>query len=270
MGIQIRILIALFAGYMALSAALSSVRADEWVSFPGKGNVTLKALMMKPAGDGPFPAVVALHGCGGLGNARGVINPRHADWGARLRDAGFLVLFPESFASRGFGAQCNIRDREVDTTDRSRDAFAAAEWLAARADVNKRRIGLLGWSNGAMTLLRATNAGRTPNGVDFARAVAFYPGCKSILRRGYSPRVPVTILHGLADDWTAAEPCRALPGVRFIGYEGAHHDFDHPNLPIRTRKAAFSANGSGVVTIGTNPQARADSISRTMVIFQGM
>jgi dienelactone hydrolase len=100
--------------------------------------------------------------------------------------------------------------------------------------------------------------------------VAFYPGCKAIAKRGYSPRVPVTILHGLADDWTAAEPCRTLPGVRFIGYEGAYHDFDHPSLPLRTRKAAFSANGTGVVHIGTNPEARADSIRRVMGLFNAM
>lgn len=265
MAFFLRVLLALAVGHFALNRAL----ADEWVSFPGANGATLKALMMKPAGAGPFPAVVALHGCAGLGNSKG-INPRHADWGARLRAAGFIVLFPESFASRGLGSQCTERNRSVKARDRAGDAFAAAEWLAARPDVNRRKIGLLGWSNGGITLLNATNAGKSPRGVDFARAVAFYPGCKAILRQGYSPRVPVTILHGLADDWTAAEPCRALSGVRFIGYEGAYHDFDHPNLPIRTRKAAFSANGTGVVTIGTNPEARADSIRRTMAIFQGM
>lgn len=260
-----RILIASAIGLAVLTSAL----ADEWVSYPGRHGQAIKALMMKPDGAGPFPAVVALHGCAGLGNARG-INPRHSDWGRRLQSAGFVVLFPESFASRGLGSQCAERDREVDLSDRKGDAFAAAEWLAARPDVQKRRIGLLGWSNGAMALLHATNSGAKPNGVEFARAVAFYPGCKTILRKGYSPRVPVTILHGLADDWTAAEPCRQLPGVRFIGYPGAHHDFDHPNLPLRTRKAAFSANGTGTVTIGTNPEARADSIGRVMAIFQGM
>lgn len=255
--------------FILFAAFSPALRADEWVSFPGRGGVTLRALMMKPSGAGPFPAIIAMHGCAGLGNARG-INPRHSDWGARLRDAGYLVIFPESFSSRGLGSQCTIRNRDVDLSDRAKDAFAAAEWLASRPDVHKRRIGLLGWSNGAMALLHATNAGARPNGVEFSRAVAFYPGCKTILKKGYSARVPVTILHGLADDWTAAEPCRALSGVRFIGYDGAHHDFDHPNLPLRTRKAAFSANGSGTVTIGTHPEARADAIRHVMGIFGGM
>ncbi|WP_150287882.1 dienelactone hydrolase family protein [Rhabdaerophilum calidifontis] len=263
--VTLRLLIACAVGLAALGAAL----AGEWVTYPGRGGHPVKALMMRPDGGGPFPAIIALHGCAGLGSARG-LNPRHSDWGQRLRDAGFLVLFPDSFGSRGLGSQCTERDREIDLTDRRDDIFAAAEWLAARPDIQKRRIGLLGWSNGAMALLHATNAGARPSGVEFARAVAFYPGCKTLLRKGYSARVPVTILHGLADDWTAAEPCRQLPGVRFIGYPGAYHSFDHPNLPIRTRKAAFSANGSGTVTIGTHPEARADAIGRVMAIFQGM
>lgn len=259
----------LMIAFFAVAAAISHAQAEEWVSFPGRGGVSLRAMMMKPEGAGPFPAIIAMHGCAGLGNSRGV-NPRHTDWGIRLRDAGFLVIFPESFSSRGLGSQCTVRNRDIDLSDRAQDAFAAAEWLAARPDVKKRKIGLLGWSNGAMALLHATNGGRGPKGVDFARAVAFYPGCKTLLRKGYSPRIPVTILHGLADDWTAAEPCRQLSGVRFIGYDGAYHNFDHPSQPLRTRKAAFSANGTGVVHIGTNPEARADSIRRTMAIFQGM
>ena len=163
-----------------------------------------------------------------------------------------------------------IRNRTVHPSGRAKDAYAAAEWLATRPDVDKRKIGLLGWSNGAMSLLYATWTGSHPHGVDFARAVAFYPGCNVIARQGYAPRLPVTILHGLADDWTAAAPCRALQGVDFVGYPGAYHDFDHPHLALRKRKAAFSANGSGMVTIGTNPAARADAIRRTMAIFQAM
>lgn len=266
MGNYLRIIFGALAGLLAVTHA----RAGEWVEFPGRGAVTLKAWMLKPEGAGPFPAVVALHGCAGLGNAKGVINPRHADWGERLAAAGYLVVFPESFVSRGLGSQCTVRDRDVRSRDRANDAFATAEWLAARPDVNKARIGLLGWSNGGITTLRATNRGQKPRGVEFAQAVAFYPGCTALLKRGYAPRVPVTILHGLADDWTAAEPCRALPGVRFIGYDGAYHDFDHPNLPLRTRKAAFSANGTGVVHIGTNTPAREDAIRRVMGIFRAM
>ncbi|MCA0401705.1 MAG: dienelactone hydrolase family protein [Proteobacteria bacterium] len=266
MSFMLRIIIILACGLWAWTSA----RAQEWVEIPGRNGVKLKARLFKPAGAGPFPAVVALHGCGGLGNAQGVINARHADWAVRLQAAGFIVVFPESFVSRGLGSQCNIRDRDVRSKDRAYDAFATAEWLAARGDVDRGRIGLLGWSNGGTSVLSASRSIRAPKGVDFRQAVAFYPGCKVMVEEGFRARIPVTILHGLADDWTPAEPCQALVGVRFIGYEGAHHDFDYPNLPIRTRKAAYSKDGSGTVTIGTHPQAREEAIRKVMGIFNSM
>jgi len=262
----IRIFIVVSFGLYALSLA----QAQDWVEIPGRNNIRLKAQMFKPAGPGPFPAVIALHGCGGLSNTRGVINPRHADWAERLQSAGFIAIFPESFSSRGLGSQCNVRDRDVRSKDRAYDAFATAEWLASRPDVDRHRIGLLGWSNGGTSVLSASRTIRAPKGVEFRQAVAFYPGCKAMAEEDFRARIPLTILHGLADDWTVPEPCRSLSGVRFIGYDGAHHDFDHPSLPIRTRKAAFSKNGNGTVTIGTHPEAREDAIRRVMGIFRGM
>lgn len=249
--------------------AWRQAHADETVSFPGRNGVTLQGVLMKPAGAGPFPAVVALHGCGGLGGRKGM-NARHRDWGERLVAAGFVVLFPESFASRGQGSQCAIRDRDIRSKDRAYDAFASAEWLASQPYIQRNRIGLLGWSNGGTSVLSAARDIRQPKGVDFRLAVAFYPGCKVMAEQGFRPRIPVTILHGLADNWTPPGPCQGLNGVRFIGYPDAHHDFDHPNLPLKTRKAAFSADGSGVVTIGTNPAAREAAIARVMGIFNGM
>jgi hypothetical protein len=55
-----------------------------------------------------------------------------------------------------------------------------------------------------------------------------------------------------------------------VGYEGAYHNFDAPGQKLRTRKAGNSASGTGIVTIGTDERARADSIRRVMGIFGGM
>jgi poly(3-hydroxybutyrate) depolymerase len=57
----------LFAGSTAPRAACEG----EWVSFPAlkkfNGNdVELEALMFRPTGNGPFPALVLMHGCGGM------------------------------------------------------------------------------------------------------------------------------------------------------------------------------------------------------------
>jgi dienelactone hydrolase len=246
-------------------AAQQSLSAQEAITLPGRDGLTIKAKLYRPAGAGPFPAIVALHGCGGPWQ------PRDDDWGNRLAGAGFLVVFPDSFGSRGLGSQCMTRARSLRPRDRAEDAFATAEWLASRKDVARSRIGLLGWSNGGSTVLSAARTGRGPKGLEFRQAIAFYPGCRIFAEEShYRTRLPVTILHGLADNWTPAEPCKTLPGTRFIGFERAHHDFDHPNLPLRQRKAAYTADGSGVVTVGTNPEARAAAIARVMAIFGGM
>src|SRR4051812_16790069 len=64
-------------------AASRIAAAEEAVTFPGQ-DVLLRAVLYRPAGRGPFPSVIALHGCAGLHDRSGALSPRHADWAARL------------------------------------------------------------------------------------------------------------------------------------------------------------------------------------------
>src|SRR6185312_3091093 len=53
----------------------------------------------RPEGPGPFPAVVILHDCSGLGpHSSGA--PRF--WAKTLVAAGYVVVIPDSFSTRGF------------------------------------------------------------------------------------------------------------------------------------------------------------------------
>jgi len=140
----------------------------------------LQALLYRPEGTGPFPAVIGLHGCGGINNAAGVEASRYQDWGQRLVAAGFAVLYPDSYGSRGLGPQCRLRNRSV-RVDRERvaDIEVARQWLQGQSWIAPERISLLGWSNGAITALwavrpRPASSGKGP---DFRSAVTFYPGC---------------------------------------------------------------------------------------------
>jgi dienelactone hydrolase len=246
----------------------------ERVSIPGE-DVRLEAILYRPAGPGPHPAVIALHGCSGLFGREGTPSPRHADWGARLAAEGFLVVMPDSFGSRRLGSQCGTSNRRV-TPGRERvaDVRAARVWLLAQADVKRDAISLLGWSNGGSTVLAAIRRDRAPgDGLpDLARAVAFYPGCRGQAEsRSFAARAPLLVLIGEADDWTPPEPCRALAlaarsrgePVEIQVYPGAFHDFDHPGLDPRQRTGlAFTASGNGTAMIGTHPDARADALRR--------
>lgn len=264
-------IICVTAAGCALAGA--DIRA-ETVSFPGDG-VTLQAEIFRPAGAGPFPAVVALHGCDGLRARDGGLSPRHEDWAERLAQQGFLVLLPDSFASRGLGPQCRVRERAVrPSRERVADALAAKAYVQTRPDVKANAVSLLGWSNGGSTVLYAVEPRRAAKDgkPDFAAAVAFYPGCRTPLENGrWRARVPLLILIGSADDWTPPEPCAELAKsaagagdrVSIHVYPGAYHAFDHPNSPVRIVKGlAFTGRGTGTAHTGTDPAARADALTR--------
>ncbi len=251
--------------------------AQEQVEIPNGDDKPLKGVMYRPDGPGPFPAVIALHGCGGIG-ARGKLGARHADWAERLRSQGMLVLFPDSFGSRGLDSQCLVADRTVRPgRERVADTYAARSFLQTRADVKADRISLLGWSNGGSSLLWTISTEKKPRDdrPDFHAAVAFYPGCRLVAqaaeRRDWQIRLPLLLLIGEADTWTPAAPCRQLVKVAnesgrsasIISYPGAAHDFDHPNLKLTKRTGlAFTGDNSGEALVGTDPAARDDVVKR--------
>src|SRR5262245_46463197 len=102
--------------------------APEPVEIDGK----LKGALYRPEGNGPFPAIVALHGCDGL-LGKSIMAPRYADWGERLAAGGFVVLFPDSFAAREIGPQCGAAQRSLHSgRERVGDAEAAKHYLQAQ------------------------------------------------------------------------------------------------------------------------------------------
>jgi dienelactone hydrolase len=258
---------------VAVAVALATpVAASEPVQIP-QGEGALNAVLFRPPGEGPFPAIVALHGCAGLNDRSGELKPLYRDWGERLASAGHAVLFPDSFGSRGAGPQCRIRDRRIRARfERVRDANAARQWLQEQPWVKTDRVALVGWSMGAVTTLwsvRPRSGARDAH--DFRSAIAFYPNCRRAGETAWSSRIPVLVLIGTADDWTSASACQTMVAgargrsarVEIVTYRGAHHAFDHPNLPLQERTGlAFTADGSGRAHVGTDPTARQDSIRR--------
>jgi dienelactone hydrolase len=266
-------LLVLLAGFLAVPAGAGHATSYERVRIPGEDG-ELDGVLFRPAGNGPFPAVVALHGCGGLWRD-GKLSVRHTDWGERLAADGFLVLMPDSYGSRGLGSQCGVRDVTVRSSrERVADAAAARHFLQKRADVQRNRIALIGWSGGATTVLAASRTDRRPGDIqpDFIRAIAFYPSCRFQLESpGFSLRLPLLMLMGDADDWTPPQPCDFLARgarqrgerVELVIYPGALHDFDHPRLDVKRRSdIVHSATGTGQASVGTNPAAREDALKR--------
>jgi dienelactone hydrolase len=259
---------------LTVLAASGAIAAPEQVDIPD-GELALHATLYRPEGSGPFPAVVALHDCGGLSQRPNTEAQLYAEWAKTLVASGFVVLFPDSFGSRGLGSQCRERHRTVRASrERVADAIAARHWLQEQSYVRGDRISLLGWANGAVSALwtiRLTAAAPHPEAGDFRSAVAFYPSCRRLLDAAWSARVPTLILIGSADDWTLATSCQQMVAgargrsarVQIVVYPGAHHEFDRANSPVRLRTGLVNtADPSGRAHGGTNPTARGDALRR--------
>jgi len=254
-------------------ACSKAIAAPEQVDIPS-GDLTLHATLYLPEGPGPFPAIVALHDCGGLNQRPNTEAQLYSKWADKLVADGFAVLFPDSFGSRGLGSQCREHHRVVHASrERVSDANAARLWLQKQSYVRSVHVSLLGWANGAVTALwtiRLTNAVHH-DAADFRSAVAFDPSCRRLLQSAWSARAPTLILIGSADDWTLASTFQQMVAgargrsahVRIVVYPEAHHEFDRANSPIRLRTGLVNTvDPSGRAHGGTNPAARTDAFKR--------
>ena len=97
------------------------------------------------------------HGCAGAFDRRGQLMKRMQDYAALFNRAGYSALVVDSLTPRYEVELCTQRSgsRRVTQSNRRLDALGAIAYLAERADVDPRRIGLVGWSNGGSTVLAA-------------------------------------------------------------------------------------------------------------------
>ena len=238
----------------------------ELVEYHNDRGETLQAVLLRPdaATPEPMPAVLVLHGSGGLfstpdrNDTKLEVAPEFADWAGMLTRRGYAVLLPDSFYSRGY-FEWDDHPRGVDETDRlvmrSYDAQGALRYACEQSFVDCERVGVVGFSNGGSVALLAVHerldelAGMSelPPAAERERFVAsfpFYPGCglQGLVddpARPYYPTAPVAIHHGREDPLLEDCPARvdavravaeersaAEPPLSLTIYDGAGHDFD--------------------------------------------
>jgi dienelactone hydrolase len=234
------------------------------------GGAVLRAELFKPDGDGPFPTVIALHGCGGLGGHSEPVQPRYRDWAEQLVKNGSAMLLPDSYGSRGLGAQCRVKERRLTARrERVADILTARQWLVQQSWARRERISLIGWGNGASALLWAVRPQSSPRSAepDFRSAIAFYPDCTVSAGLGWSARIPTLLLIGAKDDVTSPPACRQMVDgargrsalTRIVVYPGAYHDFDRANLPMQVNAASPDVDLPERGHLAADPDARADA-----------
>ena len=210
------------------TATLAS--GTDTVTFPSTSSegLLLTAKLQKPEGDGPFPAVVMLHGCAGPSK---YLDP----WEERIIGWGYVTLRVDSFGPRGASNICANVYR-IGPLLRACDSHDAKSYLAGLPFVDSKRIAVIGWSHGGWTILSALNEmsggkGKKP----FRAGIAFYPYCDVSFEY---LNAPLLILIGEKDDWCPATLCTVYmpkeekPEREIIlkVYPGAYHCFDYEGL----------------------------------------
>ncbi|MCX7155126.1 MAG: dienelactone hydrolase family protein [Rhodocyclales bacterium] len=204
--------------------------------------------LLKPEGVGPFPALVLVHQCGGLGSPRWQ-NQSMLGWAKDAVARGYVALLVDSLGPRGVDTVCYGPKGGVFFSRGVKDALQAAEHLQKFDFVDRKRIALAGFSWGAMVSVLASSARWSGNAVPttrFAAAVAFYPGCFTIrppTAASYEivqPDIdrPLLVLMGQLDNETPADECAAKLGaakaagapIEWHVYPQATHCWDCSNL----------------------------------------
>ncbi len=244
---------------LAAPVAAQSIRFPSVAVGNSQAGPEVAAWVQKPAGSGPFPAIILAHSCAGT-------NSHTNEWARLLAGWGYLVLVPDSFNPRGTKAVCTTPN--VVTPDmRVADIAGALDYLASRPDVIKGKVGLIGHSHGGSTVIRSVQASFGLKQRGLAAAVAYYPGCNPRFDTGVD--VPLLLLAGDKDDWTSADRCRrAVSGqahgelVEAIYYPNAYHGFD-TNRPDRS----VPGSGGKQHRLAYDTVAAPDAEARTKAFF---
>lgn len=219
-------------------------------------------MLYAPEGSGPFPAVVLLHGCSGVG-------AYVHGWAAWFAEQGYIALVVDSMAPRKVASVCASPADHPTTEDQTLDGYGGLAYLGSLPTVAPGRIGVMGWSHGGSATLNAVDrrfVAAHPGG-GFRAAVSFYPACRLFPADGIT--APMLMLLGSDDDWNPPGGCEAqAPRLQASGaplewhvYEGATHAFDVPGRDriVHVVNQAYH--------VRYDPAAAADAHARVLAFF---
>jgi len=224
--------------------------------------VTLAGQLKIPrAGNERLPAVVLLHGSGGVGG-------NVVDWENDLNQMGIATFVLDAFTGRGI-TSTSANQAVLGRLAMTYDAYRALEILEKHPRIDPRRVGLMGFSRGGQAALYAAvkrfqRMHGPASGLDFAAYAPFYASCGTqfVDDDDVSPK-PIRMFHGAADNYVPVAPCREYVkrlkakgvDVTLTEYPGAHHAFDSRLLktPVvaeksqSTRSCQLAERQNGVI-----------------------
>ncbi len=226
----------------------------------GKPTMIAGELRIPKPGTDRLPAVVLVHGSGGIGFNSGM-------WADELNKAGLATFVVDSFTGRGI-TQTITDQSQLSSYAMMNDAFAALAALARHPRIDPGKIAVMGFSKGAVPSIYASmnrfQSAYAPDGAGFAAYIGFYTPCNVALIDDEKVGTrPIRLYHGLADDWVPVGPCRdyvarlkkAGADISLVEYPGAYHAFDNQMIPgtmqlpqaLTGRKCQFEEKQPGVI-----------------------
>jgi dienelactone hydrolase len=226
----------------------------------GKPVTIAGELRIPKPGTDRLPAVVMVHGSGGIGFNQGM-------WMDELNRAGFATFILDSFTGRGITSTVTDQS-QLSSYAMMNDAYAALALLAKHPRIDPDKIAVMGFSKGAIPSLYASmkrfQSAYAPEGASFAAYIGFYTPCNiAMIGDEEVSAKPIRLYHGIADDWVPIVPCRdyvarlkkAGANVDLVEYPGATHAFDIQTIPgtvqipqaQTARKCSYEEKPQGVI-----------------------
>ena len=211
-----------------------------YVEYPSPGGTsgTMRGYLVRPAGEGPFPAVLVIHENRGL-------NPYIEDVARRAAVAGFLALAPDGLSPvGGYPGNDDGRalQRSLDPAKLDRDMINSARYLKAH-DLSNGRLGATGfcWGGGMTNRLAAALGGDLHAAVPFYGAAAAsedVPGIEAALLIIYAENDPR--INAMWPGYEAALQAHGV-GYEMHTFEGTRHGFHNNSTPRYEEAAAALA-----------------------------
>ncbi|MBX3703063.1 MAG: S9 family peptidase [Steroidobacteraceae bacterium] len=115
----------------------------------GRGPRRIPAWVYKPAGPGPHPVLINIHG-GPESQSRPVFSISTQQWAGEL---GYAVIAPNVRGSTGYGKTYVALDNGMKREDSVRDIGALLDWIATQPDLDASRVVVIGGSYGGYMVL---------------------------------------------------------------------------------------------------------------------
>src|SRR5579863_262893 len=197
----------------------------------GKPAMLAGELRIPKPGNDKLPAVILVHGAGGVGAL-------HERWVQELNSMGIATFLLDCFSGRGIVSTINDQS-QLDSLAMMVDAYRALGSLSQHPRIDPNRIAVMGFSKGSAAALYSSNERFRkmygPPNVEFAAHIALYAPCNVTYRDDTKlTGKPIRLFHGTADDWVSIEPCRDYVSrlrnsgadVVLTEFPGANHAYD--------------------------------------------